>query len=175
MAAKVGIFFGSSTGITEDCAYQIHEAWSETDVPIDEPIDIGKVKDLNELLKYDFMLIGIPTWNIGELQDDWYEVFDDLNELDFKGKLVAMFGEGDQLNYPDNYLDAMGILGRKLEERGAKLVVQWSTEGYDYYESLAVEDGKFIGLALDNTNQPDLTEERIQAWIPGVIKAFSLD
>ena len=174
MKPKVGIFYGSTTGITEQCAEDIHTEWMITGIPIAEPEDIGRISDLNELLQYDYLLIGIPTWNIGELQDDWDAVFDELDDLDFSGKIIAIFGEGDQLNYPDNYLDAVGILGRKLQDNGASLVGYWSTEGYEHYESLAIEGDHFMGLALDNTNQTEKTEERIKAWIPQVMREFAL-
>ncbi|MEM6281376.1 MAG: flavodoxin [Chloroflexota bacterium] len=174
MSNKVGIFFGSSTGTTEEVAGDIHDVWVEAGMEADEPVDIGSVTDLNDLLAYDYLMIGIPTWNVGELQDDWDYVFEDLDDLDFSGKTIAMFGVGDQMNYPDNFLDAVGILGRKLQEQGATLVGYWSTEGYEHYESAGLEDDKFMGLALDDMNQADMTEERIAAWVEQVKAEFAL-
>ncbi len=173
MTDKVGIFYGSTTGSTEEAADEVHSAWVAAGMEADEPVDIANVSDLNDLLAYDYLMVGVPTWNVGELQDDWDYVFEDLDELDFSGKTVAMFGVGDQMNYPDNYLDAVGILGRKLQERGATLVGYWSTEGYDHYDSAALEGDQFMGLALDDMNQDDMTTERIEAWVAQVAGEFA--
>ena len=174
MSNTIGIFFGSSTGATDDAAHEIYDVWTGVGMEADEPIDIATVKDLNKLLEYDYLMVGIPTWNIGELQDDWDFVFEDLDDLDFAGKKIAMFGVGDQINYPDNYLDAVGILGRKLQERGAELFGYWSTEGYEHYESAGLDGDKFMGLALDDMNQGDMSDERIQAWVAQLIEEFAL-
>ena len=37
----------------------------------------------------------------------------------------------------------------------------------------AVVDGKFVGLALDNDNQEDQTESRIDAWIEQIKPYFA--
>jgi flavodoxin I len=59
----------------------------------------------------------------------------------------------------------MGILEEKISEQGGTTVGYWSTEGYEFSESKAVRDGKFVGLALDEDNQSDLTEKRIKIWV----------
>ena len=123
---------------------------------------------VEEVKSYDVLIFGISTWNIGQLEMTWEEFFPKLDELDFKGKKVALFGMGDQSNYPDTYLDALGILRDKLIERGAMIIGSWPTEGYNFSGSLAVHEGKFVGLALDQDNQPDLTEERIADWVKEV-------
>jgi flavodoxin len=74
------------------------------------------------MLAYDTLIIGCPTWNIGQLQEDWDVVYEQMDNLDFSGKKVAIFGLGDQYDYPDNFCDAIGILGQKFIERGAELV-----------------------------------------------------
>ena len=116
--------------------------------------------------------MGIPTWNVGQLQDDWLILFPKLDELDFSGKKVALFGVGDQLGYPDNFLDALGMLARKLRERGATLVGRWSTEGYDFSASKAQEGNQFVGLGLDEYNQEDKTDGRIATWLGQVQREF---
>jgi flavodoxin I len=59
----------------------------------------------------------------------------------------------------------MGMLEEKISELGGETVGYWSTEGYEFSDSKALRDGKFVGLALDEDNQSDLTEERIKAWV----------
>ena len=45
---------------------------------------------------------------------------------------------------------------------------QVSTDGYTFDDSEAVVDGKFVGLALDDVNEDDKTDERIDAWIDSI-------
>jgi flavodoxin I len=171
---RVGLFYGSTTGVTESIADMIERDWQQvTTTPLTVK-NVGNVIDLKTLLEYDFLIIGIPTWNVGQLQDDWDLVFTQLDELDFTGKQVAMFGVGDQYGYPDNFQDAMGILGLKLRERGATLRGFWSTENYEFIESKAIEGNHFIGLALDEDNQGKLTLDRIHRWVAQIIAEFAL-
>src|SRR5262249_45246908 len=107
---RIGLFYGSSTGVTEMVAYQIQDVWTALGMEPITPVNIGEVKDLSQLLNYDCLILGISTWNIGQLQDDWEIVFPQLDKLDFSDKRVALFGTGDQYGYPDNFIDAVGIL-----------------------------------------------------------------
>ena len=75
----------------------------------------------NKMLAYDFLIIGCPTWNIGQLQDDWDNHFLELEAFDLIGKKIAIFGLGDQYGYPESFCDAIGILGRKFIAQGAEL------------------------------------------------------
>ncbi len=52
-----------------------------------------------------------------------------------------------------------------FEKQGATCVGAWSTDGYDHAESKSVDGGKFVGLACDEDNQPDMSEDRVKAWI----------
>jgi flavodoxin I len=92
-------------------------------------------------------------------------VYDELDNVDFSGKKIAYFGPGDQVGYADNFQDAMGILEEKISERGGMTVGYWSTEGYEFSESKAIKNGKFVGLALDEDNQSELTDQRVKTWV----------
>lgn len=159
--AKIGLFYGTQTGNTESAAEEIQKIFGS------ELVDLHDVAnaEASDLVGYDCLIIGCSTWNIGELQADWEGLFPELDDVDFSGKKVAYFGCGDQVGYADNFLDAIGILEEKITERGGKTVVYWSTEGYDFDESKAVRNGKFVGLALDDTNQSQLTEQRLKKWV----------
>ena len=102
-----------------------------------------------------------------------HESLEELDPMDFKGKTVAYFGTGDQLGYSDNFMDAAGILEAKISARGGKTIGYWSTDGYDYTESKAVRNGKFVGLAIDEDNQSDLTDERVKAWVAQIKQEFA--
>ena len=92
-------------------------------------------------------------------------IYGDLTSCDLKGKKVAIFGLGDSSGYSDNFCDAMDELSSCFSAQGAEIIGAVSTDGYEYEESKSVADGKFIGLACDEDNQPDLSEERVNAWI----------
>ncbi|NER30511.1 MAG: flavodoxin FldA, partial [Symploca sp. SIO1C4] len=74
----------------------------------------------------------------------------------------------------DNFQDAMGILEEKISEQGGTTVGHWSTDGYEFNESKAVKNGKFVGLPLDEDNQSELTEQRIKTWVGQLKSEFSL-
>ncbi|NMF62580.1 flavodoxin FldA (plasmid) [Brasilonema octagenarum UFV-E1] len=169
--AKIGLFFGTQTGNTQTEAEIIQKEFGGESVVTLNDISKTAPSDINE---YSYIIIGCPTWNIGELQSDWEDFYDELDNIDFTGKKVAYFGAGDQVGYPDTFQDAMGILEEKISERGGETVGYWSTDGYEFTESKAVQNGKFVGLALDEDNQSDLTKERIKAWVSQLKKEFDL-
>lgn len=171
---SIGLYYGSSSGITEYVADELVELWEKAGFEPITPINIGKIKDAGELTKHRKLILGIPTWNIGQLQDDWEILFPQLDTLDFTGITVAIFGIGDQYGYPDNFLDAVGILGKKLIERGATLIGRWYDEHYEFSESVGFEDGKFMGLGIDDTNQSRLNTERLTGWIAQIAAEFAL-
>lgn len=174
LEGRVGLFFGSSTGNTEYVAFEIAKAWQASGQNPIEPINIGTLKDATALQNFDYLLLGIPTWNIGQLQDDWIIFLPQLATVDFAGKTVALFGAGDQYGYPDNFLDAIGILGENLQARGAALVGYWNDGQYVFAESRGFVEGKFMGLGIDEVNQSALTMDRIQGWVTQVIGELAL-
>ncbi|NBD33347.1 MAG: flavodoxin FldA [Cyanobacteria bacterium] len=169
--AKIGLFFGSTTGNTQDIAERIQKEFGGDNVVTLH--DISEVEE-DEFSEYENIIIACPTWDIGQLQSDWEGYYPELDEVDFSGKKVAYFGAGDQEGYADNFQDAMGILESKISELGGKTVGYWSTEGYDFNESQAVKNGKFVGLALDEDNQAELTDERISTWVKQLKNEFDL-
>lgn len=170
----IAVVYGSSTDNTKGAASLIANMLrAKTTVPVDL-IDVATVKrDLRPLLRYWVWIIGCPTWNIGELQDDWYDAFPLLDQLDLQGTIVALFGFGDQQGYPDTFQDALGILGRKVRERGATIIGRWPIDGYDFFHSLGVEDGMFFGLALDYENEDEKTIGRLQAWVDQLLSELA--
>lgn len=169
--SKISLFYGTQTGYTQTAAEMIQQEFGGEEVVTLYDISRTEPSDFDD---YDSIIIGCPTWNVGQLQDDWDNFFDQLDDIDFTGKKVAYFGEGDQVGYADSFQDAMGILEEKISEQGGETVGYWSTEGYDFTESKAVRDGQFVGLALDEDNQSDLTEERIKTWVAQLKQEFGL-
>lgn len=166
---SIGIFYGSSGGNTESVAEDIVSALG-VEADIHDIADVGAER-LND---YSHIIIGTSTWGDGELQDDWDDAFADYEKLDLSGKTVAFFGLGDQEGYGEYFVNGMATLYEAAVKNGADVVGGgWSTEGYDYEDSEAVKDNGFVGLALDEDNQDDLTEDRIQKWVEIIKPHFS--
>ena len=165
---KTAIFYASSTGNTSNIANVIAQELNISDV-----FDIADVS-LERINEYSNIILGISTWGDGDLQDDWDDNFDELKNIDFSSKTVALFGLGDQDGYPDTYLDAMGILYSQIKSKGANIVGQWKRDdSYEFDESKALIDDEFIGLALDEDNQDDLTNDRVSKWILDIKNKFN--
>lgn len=127
----------------------------------------------NDFQAYDSLIVGASTWFDGELPTYWDELVPALESFDLKGKKVAIFGLGDQKNYPDNFVDGMGILADAFQQAGAQLVGFTSTDGYTFNQSRAVRDGKFCGLVIDQENQPQLTSKRVADWCRQIKEEFA--
>lgn len=163
---KIGIFYGSSTGNTEVVAEKLQKllgAASEI-----HNIDAAEKEDIE---KYDYLVLGTSTWGIGDMQDDWEDFIEILEEADLSKKKVALYGTGDQVNYPDSFVDGMGAIYDLIYDR-VTMVGAWPTDNYSFNESAAVKNGKFVGLALDKENQNDFTDERLRGWVEMLMKEF---
>lgn len=169
--AKIGLFYGTQTGNTQTIAEMIQKEFGGNAV-----VDLYDIAEAapDDFAPYAYLVVGCPTWNIGELQSDWEGFYDELDAIDFTGKKVAYFGAGDQIGYADNFQDAMGILEEKISSLGGNTVGYCSTQGYDFSESKAVRNGKFVGLAIDEDNQSDLTDSRVKSWVTQLKQEFSL-
>lgn len=143
--------------------------------------DVADVHDIaksskEDLEGYDILLLGIPTWYYGEAQCDWDDFFPTLEEIDFNGKLVALFGCGDQEDYAEYFCDALGTIRDIIEPRGATIVGHWPTAGYHFEASKGLaDDDHFVGLAIDEDRQPELTAERVEKWVKQVSAELHLD
>lgn len=164
----VAVVYGSMFGATERIAEVVADLLRAR-LGQDVPCLDAAWSEVERLQEYDLLLIGACTWNIGQLPHGWESQLDDLAALDLRGTTVALFGTGDQLGYPDTFLDSLGMLAGAVRSAGARLVGSWPTDGYEFTASLALEDGAFVGLALDDDNQPDATLPRIAAWVAQVM------
>jgi flavodoxin I len=169
--AAVGIFFGTSTGSTQEAADFIYEALG-SDVAA-EPEDIETLEDVAAAFSaHDALIVGTPTWNTGADVErsgtGWDELYYDkiptMKEA-LKDKKVAVFGLGDQESYAENFADATGELFDVFEGLGCKMLGAWSMEGYEHEDSKSIRGDKFCGLLLDVVNQEELTEGRAKKWV----------
>merc|ERR1719395_200255 len=147
----VGLFFGTQTGKTEDVASSMGEAAAA------------------DLAGYDGLIVGLPTWNTGADSERsgtaWDEYLEEIKTLDLCGKPVAVFGVGDSVGYGDNFCDAIEELHNTFQAAGAKMIGYTDASGYQHSDSKSVQDGKFLGLPLDEDNENDMTENRVKTWV----------
>lgn len=162
---KTVVIYGSSTGTCQSIAENIA---SKLGV---EAVDVANL-NADVIAENDNLLLGTSTWGSGELQDDWFDGLNTLKEAGLSGKTVAVFGCGDAESYSDTFCGAMAEVYNTAKDAGATLVGEVSTDGYTFDDSEAVVDGKFVGLALDDVNEDDKTEGRIDAWLEAIKPAL---
>jgi flavodoxin II len=164
---KIGLFYGSTTCYTEIASEKIQTKLNELfDVPV---VEIFNIKDteLSTVTDFDVLIFGISTWDFGELQEDWESQWQDVESLNLAGKTLALFGLGDQEGYAEWFQDALGMLHDVCINQGANPIGYWPNgDDYEFIASKALTDDKyhFVGLALDDEGQYDLTEKRISDW-----------
>lgn len=161
---KTCIIYGSSTGTCQAIAEKIA---GKLGIAQADVYDVANIS-VDTVSAYANLLLGTSTWGAGELQDDWYDGLETLKSADLSGKTVALFGCGDSESYSDTFCSAMGEIYDALKDSGAKFVGQVPTDGYTYDGSAAVVDGQFVGLALDDVNEDDKTDGRIDAWVDSI-------
>ncbi|MBQ2674516.1 MAG: flavodoxin FldA [Prevotella sp.] len=156
--SKTIVIFGSSTGTCEAIAEKIGSRLGA---------EVLNVQDLTAdvVAANDNLILGTSTWGAGELQDDWYDGINVLKSADLSGKTIALFGCGDCESYGDTFVGGIGELYDAIKNSGANFVGAVSTDGYTFDDSAAVVDGQFVGLPLDDVNEDDKTDGRIDAWI----------
>ena len=156
------VVYGSSTGTCEAIAEKIASKLG---------VEAINVQDLTEdvVNSHENLILGTSTWGAGEMQDDWYDGLSVLKAADLSGKTIALFGCGDSESYSDTFVGGMAELYGGIKDSGARFVGAVATDGYTFDDSEAVVDGQFIGLALDDINEDDKTDERIDAWTEAIM------
>ncbi|AIJ34591.1 flavodoxin [Porphyromonas gingivalis] len=158
---SIGIFYGSSTGTTSDLAQKIASALGVDSANV---MDVANA-DAAAAAKYDVLLLGSSTWGLGDLQDDWESFLPKLKGEDLSGKKVGLFGCGDASSYSDTFCAALGTIKAELANTGCTFIGAYPAEGYSYDETTAEENGQLIGLCVDDANESDQTEARMERWI----------
>ncbi len=160
--ATIGIFYGSTEGNTERISQQIQEAFGGEDVVALHNVNSASADDLQE---YKYLILACPTWDIGELQEDWDSFVDEVEDVDYEGKMVTYLGLGDKEGYPDTFMDAPGIIHERIVDSGAEFCGLWDIDEYEFEESKSIVDGKFLGLMIDEDNEKEKTPDRIARWV----------
>jgi len=169
---KVGLFYGTDTGNTETIAHTIQKMLGADTVTLHD-VHGAKVSDFDQ---YNKIILGQPTWYCGELQSTWEDFWPEFQKVDFSGKQVAFFGLGDQLEYGEFFVDAMGLMHDVVLDNGGEPVGYFPNEGFMFEASKALtDDGEFfVGVVIDEDQQPEKTEPRLQFWIEQIREEMDL-
>ncbi len=168
----IALVYGTDTGNTEEVGGKIAKALAGYGYQVDM-MNVTEVTP-DVLQVYPFLIMGIPTWDFGGIQEDWEDFETDLLTADLNGHIVALYGLGDQRGYGDYFVDAMGWLRDKVVLAGAEIIGHWPADGYKVAASLALNEGKteFCGLAIDEDQQFELTDERINSWVALIVSQY---
>ncbi len=156
---KIGIFYGSTTGTTENVAHMIAKCLGV------EQSDVHNTASTppSATAGYDVLILGASTWEAGDLQDDMDTFLDGLQVIDLSGKMVAIFGCGDD-SMSDTYCNSVGEIYHRLHDTHAEFFAPFNNDGYTYNNSESDIKGMTVGLCIDNVNHPEDTEVRIKEW-----------
>lgn len=166
--SKIGIFFGSSSGTTEDIASRVASRFG---VGADDVHNVASA-DAADMANYDVLLLGSSTWGMGDLQDDWADFLPNAAEQDLNGKKVALFGCGDSSSYSDTFCDSLATIKEELAGTGCTFIGKVPSAGYNFDETRCQEGDELIGALIDEVNESGDTDERLDVWADAVKKAI---
>jgi len=167
---KIGLIYSFHANKSSKAAKKIADALGESLV---EHLNAEELSE-KEFMKFSKYILGVPTWFDGELPNYWDEFVPALEDLNLKNKVFAIFGNGDQKGYPENFVDGIGIMADLLESRGAKIVGFTPMKGFTFERSRAQRDDMFAGLVLDYENQSPQINKRIKDWAVQLKKEFNI-
>jgi flavodoxin I len=170
--ANIGIFCGTAGGTSMMVADALAEAFDVEEV-INMEEDFDSIEQFED---FDVLFIGSSTWGQGDVHFSWVDPQLELEdeEMDLSGKTVAFFGAGDSIKHGEHFCSALGKLHKTFTKLGAKTVGFVDASDYKYEFSLAEKDGKLCGLAIDQHNEKDKTEDRIENWVSQLKDELSL-
>ncbi len=180
----IGIFFGTDSGTTRLIAKKIARALNSRlgDHTVAKPVNVNRIEP-DQLMSYKALILGTPTYGDGLLpgkindteESSWAEFLPRLAQKDFSGTRIALFGLGDQETYPNHFVDALGELHQFFKAKGAQMVGGCDIDDYEFKHSKAVQDGRFVGLVIDQHLQHLLTQQRIESWLDEVVPLLLAD
>jgi flavodoxin I len=171
--SKTAIFFGPLKGAVNRVADKLKDVIGEDKVVM-IPVNEATVADIE---KYDKIIFGMSTvgkesWDSKYTNVDWAKFLPEIGKTRYEGKTIAIFGLGDHVTYAATFVDHIAVLAHELQNNGAVLTGMVSADEYEFGESEAVVDGKFLGLPIDEDFEPELTDERIQKWVKQIAPDF---
>ena len=172
--SKIGLFFGPLKGSVNRVADLICEKIGKDKVEMVH-VRTATAADFERFDKIIFGIstVGKETWDASITKTDWGIFLPEVSKGNFSGKAVAIFGLGNHVTYAASFVDFMGLLAEELFKADAKIIGKVPVDGYEFEESAAIYDGKFIGLPLDEDFEPELTPERVDNWLEILKKDFN--
>lgn len=166
---SIGLFYAPSGGNVHKVAKRIKQKIKDLTVDMFyiEEIRPEKFLDYQSLILVSSTL-GKDAWNNNET-DEWAVFLPGLQKIKLDERRVALVGLGDHIKYPNNFVDGMQDLADLMRKDGAVLVGKTPTDSYSFNMSRAVEENQFVGLPLDEDNEPEKTDERLDKWLEQVL------
>jgi flavodoxin I len=165
---KIGLFYWPPKGNVEKIALAIKSRFKDEDIDI---VDLSKVH-AKHLFYYDNIILGSSTvgadhWEDATDDNKWYKLFHEMDEdkVDLMEKNIALYGLGDQIAYPNNFVDGMERVYSHISKHNINLIGEWQNEGYTFNHSEALHDNKFRGLAIDLDNEEESMNEKVDKWV----------
>lgn len=165
----IGLFFAPTGGNVHKVAKRIKQKIKS------HPVDMFYLKDVTpeKFLDYQNLIlvsstVGKDAWNNDET-DEWAAFLPGLQKISLEGRQVAIVGLGNYVLYPNNFVDGMCDLADLIEKTGGVLIGKTETDSYTFNMSRAVKDGVFVGLPLDEDNEANKTDARLEKWLSFVL------
>jgi len=121
---KIGIFYGSTEGHTEKVVTQIHQLLGGDDAAVLHNVNSSTADDMQE---YTNLILACPTWEIGQLQEDWDSFIDELELEENQKGSVELNGTNPEVESHNEKVVYEHL--QKLSERNADIV----RTVYNYY------------------------------------------
>ena len=160
---KFTIVYASATGHTEDIAERLDQL-----LPDSELKELSDLNDIKDIEGCEALICCTPTWNTGSdvkrSGTAWDDHIEQIPTLNCAGKPVAIVGLGDSAAFSKFFCDAMEELYTAFKKAGGKLIGHVSGEDYIFDDSKSMTDGMFCGLPIDEDNESEKTQDRLEAW-----------
>lgn len=172
---KIILLYWGKGGNVERTAHKVYGMFDPETIDIFDVISF----DVNNINNYDLLILGHSTigaedWQDARADNELNGFFRKLEANGEKNIKAASFCLGDQVLYPDHFVDSLGIYKEEMDGMNIPTIGEWPTKDYQYTDSDGEKDGKFFGLALDVDNEPDLSIERIKQWTDIIKKEVGL-
>lgn len=117
---KILLVYATMSGNTEAMADLIEKGLQEAEAEVDrfEAMDIDNAELFND---YEHIILGTYTWGDGDLPDEFLDLAEEMDALDFTGKTCAVFGSGDTAY--EFFCGAVDTLEEKIKDRGGEIVL----------------------------------------------------
>ncbi|MCC2929659.1 MULTISPECIES: flavodoxin [Bacillus] len=117
---KILLVYATMSGNTEAMADLIEKGLQEAEAEVDrfEAMDIDDAELFND---YEHIILGTYTWGDGDLPDEFLDLAEEMDALDFTGKTCAVFGSGDTAY--EFFCGAVDTLEEKIKDRGGEIVL----------------------------------------------------